>query len=290
MFRTLLPGKNHERTVAAVIPSKAASLMESTAHVKTVWQPQWATTGTPHAIALAINYDQKQPSSPLDNALAIYTATTSILLPSSSPAIVYEFDPAIAMSGNAWHHGREFELSLKGAPEAILTRCNLTESEREEVYKAVVSMAAEGHQVIALAHALLSSAPGTLAEVRDISFAGLIATTYTPRQEARQTIKEALHAGISVRIITGDHFETALSVGRQLGLIARRDQVIDSRHFIFMNDYARDQAVKNALLYARATQKDMPIIIAALEKTYDTVVTSSTLSDLSTLTKSQRRS
>ena len=47
-----------------------------------------------------------------------------------------------------------------------------------------------------------------------------------PRPEAREAIKTCHEAGIDVKMITGDHVETALAIAAELGLASSEEEII----------------------------------------------------------------
>ena len=54
--------------------------------------------------------------------------------------------------------------------------------------------------------------------VDDLTFVGLIGLMDPPRPEARAAIEQCRAAGIAVKMITGDHPDTAQAIARELGL------------------------------------------------------------------------
>ena len=57
--------------------------------------------------------------------------------------------------------------------------------------------------------------------VNDLTFVGLIGLLDPPRAEAKHAIAQCQHAGIAVKMITGDHQTTALAIAAELGLHGR---------------------------------------------------------------------
>jgi hypothetical protein len=58
-----------------------------------------------------------------------------------------------------------------------------------------------------------------------------------PREEAMQAVRECHHAGIRVKMITGDHAETARAIGAQLGIGAGKP-AITGAELALMDDAA----------------------------------------------------
>ena len=50
-----------------------------------------------------------------------------------------------------------------------------------------------------------------------------------PRPEVKVAVEECKRAGIKTVMITGDHVATACAIADQLGLLDRRDQVMDGK-------------------------------------------------------------
>jgi cation-transporting P-type ATPase F len=125
--------------------------------------------------------------------------------------------------------GRPAIAYVKGAPEAIFERCTRVlgptgdpESfDRSVLESRVAAMASEGLRVLAFAR--LEFPAGTRAiHHEDVSqgltFLGLQGMMDPPRVEAAQSIAECREAGIHVKMITGDHADTAAEIARQLNL------------------------------------------------------------------------
>lgn len=281
--------KTPPRPILAIISDKTEDITSDEITVHAAKELPGSQAPLMRALALAVTRSPREPVTPLDTALAAYVATSDTLLPSSSPIVTYPFDPNTSMSGNAWHHGREYELALKGAPEVVLLRCDLSEEEREKARFIFINLAAEGHQVIAVAHARATSAPDSLHELKKMSLVGFVAVTSTLAPGARQGIQNALSAGLMVRLLTGNHAETAFSIGRRLGIATRHSQVVDTQEFHFMNEKDRETALQQATIFARATPRDKRLITALLEEYYDVRVITRLSPELATITKTARR-
>lgn len=117
---------------------------------------------------------------------------------------------------------------MKGAPERVLSFCSCDEhtgSTHADWHKHAESLAQKGMRMLALAYRILPTAyelpenltpPATEEEAfRLVALVGIIDP---PRAEAIVAVQVAQKAGITVKMITGDHPVTAYAIGRQLGL------------------------------------------------------------------------
>ena len=107
-------------------------------------------------------------------------------------------------------HGRLVSY-LKGAPEVIIGRCSLSDSDRESWREKADAYAREGFRVLAVAWG-----EGEIEE--RLSLLGLALFWDPPRSEVPDAVRVALAAGIRVVMITGDHPATALAVAHQIGI------------------------------------------------------------------------
>ena len=117
---------------------------------------------------------------------------------------------------------------LKGAVERVLDCCNgamgpdgtVGPLDAEGVVRAQHAMAGQGLRVLAFARKELGP-DGELVRGRaclGMEFLGLQGMIDPPREEARQAVADCQHAGVKVKMITGDHALTAQAIGMRLGL------------------------------------------------------------------------
>jgi Ca2+-transporting ATPase len=102
---------------------------------------------------------------------------------------------------------------LKGAPEAILGRCQLDDASRHHWLSRAALLAQGGLKILGLARGPAASEDGLV-------FLGLVSLWDAPRPEARAAVLAARRAGVRVMMITGDHPETARAVARSVGIDA----------------------------------------------------------------------
>jgi Ca2+-transporting ATPase len=109
--------------------------------------------------------------------------------------------------------------AVKGAPEVVLARCELEETERRAWLARVEELAAGGHKVIACASRSLNGADWSGGEPdRRFHFAGLLCFEDPVRAGVREALQKCRDAGIRVIMVTGDHPTTSRAVAREIGL------------------------------------------------------------------------
>lgn len=272
--------------ITTIATDKTGTLTQNLLTVQKNWQPKWSTAHIANTLALAINRRQEKSYDPLDIALSNFVTKEQIASPRGEPMTTYPFDTALAASGNLWHHGREYELAIKGAPEVILAHCDLTEAEVEEAHRILASMSSNGYRVIGAAHAMTSTAPKRLSDFlgkEKLEFAGFVAIADALRPEAKQAVENALAAGVSVRMITGDHFETAFHIGKELGMVTKRDQVFDSRRIHTMTDDELAEVIDRTGIFSRVIPEHKYRILTLLKQKHITAMTGDGVNDVPAL-------
>ena len=272
--------------LTTIATDKTGTLTKNKLTVQEVWQPRHSTSNLPSLVAHAVNRASHGMHDPLDMALHDYAEHERITLPKSTPAARFPFDQATAMSGNLWHHGSNLELVVKGAPEAVLAHSDLTEGEHEAALAALHTLTGQGYRVIAIAHVSLSRPIKSFNELNRssrLTFDGYVAVADVLRPEAKKAISMALGAGVTVRMITGDHFETAYHIGRQLGMVESRTQVFDSRKMSVMTDDELRAIIDTTRVFSRVTPEHKYRILTLLKEKNITAMTGDGVNDVPAL-------
>ncbi|KAI8475579.1 MAG: cation transporting ATPase [Monoraphidium minutum] len=171
-------------------------------------------------------------------------------------------------------------LFVKGAPDRLLPMCGgqLVSDDPQEVEaagfkagrvapldaafwtKAQEELSSQGLRVLALCKGELSpdeeptglSPAALLARPPSLIMVAMIAILDPPRDEAIAAVKVAHEAGITVKMITGDHALTGLAIGRMLG-IAGDSTVISGPEIDAMDDAKLRAVVNGCNIFARAS-------------------------------------
>ncbi len=172
---------------------------------------------------------------------------------------------------------------IKGAAEMVVPVCTAWAGPRGPesldargqgvVLARAAAMAEEGMRVMAVARAGVGAAPifegAASAETagaleHDAVLLGLIGLDDPVRPEARAAIAEARRAGVRPVMISGDHPQTALAVGRQVGLDAA-GPVLTGADLDRLSDQALRAAVGRCSIFARAAPQHKVRILHAFK-------------------------
>jgi len=273
--------------ITTIATDKTGTLTKNLLTVQSTWPEHHRQPAFAELMLQAVNYAHHKMHDPLDTALDTFAIEAGSKRSRQQPMLSLPFDQSAAMSGNIWHNGEKYELVVKGAPEHVLARSDLTENEREQAMAQLHKYTAEGYRVIAIAHRSLSKSITNFSQLstkEQLTFDGFVAVADILRPEAKRAIGTALKAGVTVRMITGDHFETAYHIGRQLGMVTARSQVFDARRMSVMSDEELEKIVENTLVFSRVIPEHKYRILALLKKHNITAMTGDGVNDVPALT------
>lgn len=168
--------------------------------------------------------------------------------------------------------GRVRLIFLKGDPEKVVDFCMLEESSRVAWLSQAVRLGERGFRVLACAYRIpeASLVVEVAHRLSDLNMTCLLGFDNPPREEAILAIESARIAGIKVKMITGDHPTTALTIGERLGLIdGQRNSITgaDLDSLIVTNDLSNlDQVVQNNNIFARALPSHKLMILQSLQR------------------------
>ncbi|MBA4242189.1 MAG: ATPase [Sphingobacteriaceae bacterium] len=153
----------------------------------------------------------------------------------------------------------------KGAPEAILTLCKLSDSEQHKLLAHVQKMAELGQRVLGVAKATWSNSnlPETQ-QAFDFEFIGFVGFEDPIRPEVPQAIKECYAAGIKVIMITGDYPSTAKSIAQQAGMNVS-DLILTGSDLKNMSDAELKEKIESVNIFARIVPEQKLQIIKAFK-------------------------
>jgi calcium-translocating P-type ATPase len=132
------------------------------------------------------------------------------------------YEPARKFSTVAIKEGQGVRVFAKGAPEVVRSMCCPVDA---ATIARANAMAGEGYRIIAVA-ASDGSVTVDPASPTGLVFLGWIGLIDPVRPEVPAAIARCAEAGIGVRMVTGDHPGTALTIARGLGLKVHEDQVV----------------------------------------------------------------
>ena len=227
-----------------------------------------------------LNSDGSAQGEPTECALVNYASKLGIskndlkaLYPRVGEA---PFDSSRKMMSTV-HKTRDcFVQYTKGAPDVLLSLCTsymengevlpMTEKKREEILADNKRMAGNALRVLALASRQHTSMPedcSPKALERDLTFVGLCGMIDPVRPEVKAAIEECSMAGIRPIMITGDHFDTAVAIAKELGIITDSSQAATGAMLDKLTDDELKGIITKFSVYARVQPEHKVKIVNA---------------------------
>lgn len=131
------------------------------------------------------------------------------------------FDPSRGFHATVGRTRKGLLLSVKGAPEEILPRCDLDAHTRKRLSGRLKALTRSGHRVLAVAERTLGSdadpADWSDAEaVTGLTFLGFLAITDPVRGSAAPAAARLRESGIHTVMLTGDHPDTGEAIASEI--------------------------------------------------------------------------
>ena len=216
---------------------------------------------------------------PTEGALIVAAKKAGILdktRDGSSRFIEYPFDSErMRMTTVDEVHKEGYIVSMKGAPEVVLSHCTktttpngtktLTDEDRRSILADADDMAENALRVLALAWKPISNNDPVEVDCIEsgLIFAGLTGMMDPPRKEVPEAIRVSKMAGIRTVMITGDHRLTARAIGKELGI--GNGEVIEGVQLDRMSSEDLREHIDDVSVFARVTAEHKVRIVEALK-------------------------
>lgn len=167
-----------------------------------------------------------------------------------------------------------FTAYCKGAPEQILARSvNLAEKSsevpmneelRDSLMKKYHELAGNGLRILALGRRRLETLDLPDEELeKELTFLGFVCISDPPRPEVAEAVSLAGRAGIDVIMMTGDSPVTALSIGKEVGIVS--GGVITGNDLDSMSDHELLEKLRDHRVFARVSPEHKFRIVELLQ-------------------------
>ncbi len=177
----------------------------------------------------------------------------------------YPFDPVRRRESAVWRDPGGAWVAVKGAPEAVLDACAMSETERTSVLARVARLADDGLRIIAVAQRRVASAPRDAADAEtELDFVGLAAFRDPLRAGVGDAVAELAHAGVRTIVVSGDHPETVAAAAREAGV--RAPEVLHGGAPLdALDDDELAGRLRGEAVIARATPEDKLRLVRILQ-------------------------
>ncbi|MFO7689139.1 MAG: cation-transporting P-type ATPase [Cryobacterium sp.] len=241
---------------------------------------------------------------PTEGALVVAAAKAGIdattLRAAHARVAELPFDSARKFMATAHEENGRVRVYVKGAPDVLLERStamitpdgvrDIDAADRLRLAAEVSRLASGGLRVLAGATTLLAGLPADDDRARadaleggltGLTLLGLVGIADPPRPQVKDAITLAHRAGISVKMITGDHRETASAIAEELGI---RGDVVTGAELDRMTLVELSDRVESIGVFARVAPEHKVAIVRALtDRGHVTAMTGDGVNDAAAL-------
>lgn len=167
----------------------------------------------------------------------------------------------------------------KGAPDAVIALCTqkyengravaMTKADREAAVYDNKNMADRALRVLCAAYRIYDEMPQDTepqALEKDLTYIGLVGMIDPVRDEVIPAIQQCRNAGIRPVMITGDHKDTAVAIGKQIGIIKDESEAVTGAQLDEMSDEQLEADITKYGVYARVKPEHKVRIVTAWKK------------------------
>ena len=185
----------------------------------------------------------------------------------------------------------ETYLFVKGAPEIVMKKCIIEDRMLKQTAEELDEWQHKAMRTLAFAYrkvetSIMRTSRTSTAEVvalldaNDLQLQAIAAIADPIRPDVPAAVQECRHAGIEVKVVTGDTAATALEIGKQIGvfedepenigadgsLTSLDQQMITGEQWEALSDEEAYERAKNIRVMSRARPTDKQRLVAMLQK------------------------
>lgn len=171
-------------------------------------------------------------------------------------------------------------LFVKGAPDHLLERCThfiiedkkykMSQIFKDQLNTHLQNMSDQALRVLGAAYREVK-----IKDKKDLNnleymesnliFLGLVGMIDPPRKEVKEVLVNTRSAGIDTKMITGDHLNTAVAIGKELTILEHKDQAISGQEIEKLSDKALKRDINKYQVFARVSPEHKVRVIKALQ-------------------------
>lgn len=185
----------------------------------------------------------------------------------------------------------ETYLFVKGAPEIVMKKCIIEDRMQKQTAEELDEWQHKAMRTLAFAYkkieaSIMRTSRTSTAEVvalldaNDLQLQAIAAITDPIRPDVPAAVQECRHAGIEVKVVTGDTAATALEIGKQIGVFEDEpenigadgsmtsldQQMITGEQWEALSDEEAYERAKDIRVMSRARPTDKQRLVAMLQK------------------------
>ena len=182
---------------------------------------------------------------------------------------VYPFSSELKYMTTVIDGGDGIEVFAKGSPEKIMDMCSMAEAEREKAVRQITEFQEKARRVIGFAHRTMKPIDDYEKDrqvlEKEMVFDGFAAIADPIRGDVYEAVKRCSHAGIELKILTGDNIVTATVIAEELGILDEDHIAVESQEVETLSEEEFLEKIKHVRVIARSTPVIKMRVVKALK-------------------------
>ncbi len=248
--------------IQILFTDKTGTLTEGRISFANAWDATGALCHEAFLLGLICNDAVRTAEGVHGNALDVATWNSTMAV----PELILGYE---RISSRPFDHARQmssvvtrvpdgtFLLVVKGAPEVIMSRCQLTPRTAGDTLARLFN---DGARVVAIASRVLSEEDRHSTITEDgLTFVGFLVFTDRPRDDVARSLVSLRNLGVDVKVITGDNGNVATKVCRDIGLDVSGSMSHDE--IVALDDDELLEAIVATTIFSRVSSEQKARIV-----------------------------
>ncbi len=178
----------------------------------------------------------------------------------------YPFEPHGKHMTHGWQNAAgESRVVMKGAIEGVMEHCAMDAAQKTNLLSLTDTLANEGKRLMGLAYGDHRSTGDRTLDEKDLTFIGIIAFNDPLRHSVKDAVKSCQEAGITIKMLTGDHPLTAHAIAEEAGIKHSHDFLFTGSQLAAMPRESRWEAYQKGAIFSRVLPEQKHEMVQALK-------------------------
>ena len=201
----------------------------------------------------------------------------------------------------------------KGAPEVLLEKCDyvqkgkdvvrMTVQMKKNILREIEKLQNKSMRTLGFAYKNIDNSSMEVAATfedaqylneyiklyendSDLIFSGFVGIIDPLREGVKESIETAYNAGVKVKMLTGDNINTAIAIGKEIGLLDENKKAVEATYIDTLSDEELRNEINEISIVARSKPDTKMRVVQALQKNMEVVaVTGDGINDAPALSK-----
>ena len=271
-------------SATVICTDKTGTITENSMHLKAVYDfksdkvfkdHQFNDESVSELMQYAMWSSEPVPFDPMEKSLhQVYGETQKVdLRPEFEMFHEYPLDGKPPMMTHLFKNDKgERIIAAKGAPEAIINVCQLSEEDQIKIRREIDEFGKQGYRLLGVAKSNFEGDdfPKKQQDIQ-FEFLGMVVFYDPPKKGIDEVFRKFKEAGIKIKVITGDNAQTTKSIALQAGIRGVSDPV-NGDEISHLSEGELMKVVDQKVLFTRMFPEAKLRVINALKKNNEVVV------------------